>query len=424
MFLTLLGKECSQYLKSITYYIFLLCLILDYISQMGTFEAPVKPEPGSEYYGMVESTDESLIMQNALENLLARYEVNEYITYPIGFYKKVILNEEEQEQIKESILRISGLTEEELLSVYEEANKAYEEIQQQAEQEGRPVMGEEFPGYQVTPRPDLSFEEFKQEMKMIDKLLGGGSSYSEANLQNTTVPATYEQAAAEYQSLIEKDKLTNGYARLFCDYMGIMLAILPVFLAVTRSLRDKKAEAEQVIYMRCAGSATIVLTRFLAALLVTLVPIFILSCQTLIQAAYYAKWVGVQYDLFAFVKYIGFWLLPTMLVSLAVGFFLTELTDSALAVLVQGIWWFVSIFMSTGNLVGTVGWNLVPRFNTVGQYGVYQQIREQLIKNRCLYTGVALVLVLFTIILFGKKRKGEFVSVGTMLRNRKGKLEA
>ena len=291
---------------------------------------------------------------------------------------------------------------------------------QQAQSEGQAIMGTEFPGYQVTLRPDLTFAEFKEEMKKVDELLGGGSDFSEANLKYTYVPATYEQAKAEYDSLFEKDKVTNAYARLFCDYMGITLAILPVFLAVTRALRDRKAQAEQVIFMRRAGSAVIVLSRFLAALLVTLVPVLILSCFLLVPAIYYAKGLGVQYDLLAFVKYTGFWLLPTVLVSLSVGFFLTELTDSALAVLVQIAWWFVSIFLNAGDLVGAVGWNLVPRFNAVGQYAVYEQMRQQLIKNRCFYAGFACLLLVATIVLFSKKRRGAFTSVGTILRNRKG----
>lgn len=420
MFLTLLGKECSQYFKSITYYIFLFCLVIDYISQMGVFEVPVKPEPGQEYYGMVRSEDEDLVMQDALELLIGRYEVNEYITYPVGFYKKVILNEKEQEQIKESILYISGLTEDELISVYDEAHRVYEELLQQAQQEERMLMGNEFPGYQVTPRSDLTFAEFKKEMKKVDEILGGGSDFSEANLRYTYVPSTYEQAMEEYQSLLDKDKVTNAYARLFCDYMGIMLAVLPVFLAVTRALRDRKAQAEQVIFMRRAGSTVIVLSRYMAALFVTLVPVLILSCFTLVPAVYYAKRVGAAYDLLAFVKYTGFWLIPTILISLSVGFFITELTDSALAVLAQIAWWFVSIFLSTGDLVGSVGWNLVPRFNAVGEYTVYEQMRQQLIKNRCFYAVFACLLLVAAIVLFSKKRKGAFTGVGTILRNRKG----
>lgn len=424
MFLTLLKKECVQYLKSITYYIFLICLIGYFISQMGTFEAVEKPKPGQEDYGLILTEDKNLIMQSALDELLREYDVNEYTTYPIGFYKSVVLDDEEQEQVKEILLHITGLTEQELKESYEENEKAVEEFYEQTMSENRAIMGTELPTAAVTIKEGLSYKEFSGEMEKLDDLLGGGSNYSENNLKYTGEPATYEQALAEYESLIKNDKVTNAYARLFCDYLGIMLAILPVFLAVTRALRDRKAQAEQVIFMAQAGSAKVVLSRYLAAVLVTVIPVILCSCSTLMQAVYYAKSIKAEYDVLAFVKHIGFWLLPMILVSLSVGFFLTELTDSAIAILVQGAWWLVSIFMSTGNLVGNVGWNLIPRFNTVGSYIIYQNMKEQLIKNRCFYTGIAVLLVLLTIFVYSKKRKGEFVSVGTMLRNRKSKREA
>ena len=139
----------------------------------------------------------------------------------------------------------------------------------------------------------------------------------------------------------------------------------------------------------------------------------------MLQAVYFAKSIHAQYDLFACVKYTGFWLLPTILISLSVGFFLTELTDSAIAVFVQGIWWFTSIFLSTDNLVGSAGWNLIPRFNTVGEFSVYGQMKEQLFKNRLVYTGIAILLMILTVLVYDRKRKGEFVSAGTKLRNRK-----
>lgn len=420
MFFTMLRKECGQYLKSPAYYIFLLCMAVDYISQMGTFEAPLKPQPDMEYIGTVRSSDEKSIMENALQEMLQDYENNSYITYPIGFYKQVILDDEEQEQVKDCILRISGVTEQELDEIYKKMKAELEEISQNAQAQG---VATPMPDYDISVREDISFEEFKEELKKIDKMLGGGSSYSEKNLQFCYVPATYEQAKQEYDSILNEDRVTNAYARLFCDYMEVLLAILPVFLAVTRALQDRKAKAEQVIYMQKASSASIILSRFLAAVFVTIIPVILLSCSTLLPAVYFAKGMGVKSDLLAFVKHIGFWLLPTALVCLSVGFFLTELTDSAVAILVQGVWWFTSL-NAAGNLVGHVGWNLMPRFNTVGSNWIYQQIRGQLMRNRWLYTGVALLLVFLTIIVFQQKRKGVFTGVGTMLGNRKGKQEA
>lgn len=424
MFLTLLKKECVQYLKSITYYIFLIALVLDFISQMGTFNAKKKPEPGGDNYGMTRTADKDLIMKNTINGLLGEYDRGEYTTYPIGFYKRVTLNDKEQEQVRDILLSITGLTEQELKDAYEKHEKAAEQAREQAASENRPIMETEIPPMDVTIRDGLTWEEFSEKMQTLDDLLGGGSDYSKSNLEYTKVPMTYEQALDEYESLLKDDKVTNAYARLFCDYMGILLAILPVFLAVTRALKDRKAQAEQVLFMSRAGSAKIILSRYLAAIIVTVVPVILCSCSTLMQSVYYARSIHVEYDWFAFIKHIGFWLLPMILVSLSVGFFLTELTDSAIAILVQAAWWFFSIFVTEMNLVGSVGWNLVPRFNTVGSFEIYRHMEEQLMKNRLIYTGFALVLILFTVIVYNKKRKGEFVSVGTVLRNRKNKLEA
>ncbi|MCM1499817.1 MAG: ABC transporter permease [Clostridium sp.] len=415
MFLTLLKKECVQYLKSVTYYIFLIALVLDFFTQMGTFETVEKPEPGAADYGMIHTTDKDLIMQNALSDLWAEYDRGQYITYPIGFYKKVILNDEEQEQVKQIILQITGLSEQEL----EEAQREIEGLYQQAVSEDGITMADEQAAAAITVRQDLTWQEFSEQMKILDNLLGGGSKYSEGDLAFTWGKKSYEQALAEYESLVKNDRVTNAYARLFCDYVGIMLAILPVFLAVTRALRDRKAQADQVIFMSGAGSASIVFSRFLAAVLMTVIPVIMLSCSTMLQSVYYANRIHAHYDALAFIRHIGFWLLPTILVSLAVGFFLTELTDSAIAILVQGAWWFISLFMSGSNLVGVAGWNLIPRFNAVGQYSVYQQMRGQLMINRLFYTGFSLLLLVCTVFVYNKKRKGEFVGVGTMLRNRK-----
>lgn len=424
MFLTLLKKECVQHLKSVTYYVFLICLVLDFVSQMGTFEVVQKPEPGAEDYGGIRTTDKELIMEDALEQLLSEYTRGEYVTYPIGFYKEVVLDDAEQAQVAEGLCKITGFKRSELDTLISDYDKKVQAVIEEAANNGEMVMESSLPPMEISVKSGLSFQTFFEEMQKIDKLLGGGSSYSEASLQSTTRRATYEEAKEEYDSLIKDDKVTNAYARLFCDYVGIIVAILPVLLAVTRGLRDKKAQAEQVIYMKKAGAFTIVASRYLAAVIMTLVPVVLLSCVTLAQAVYYAKHIGAAYDALAFLKYIGYWLLPMILVSLSVGFFFTELTDSAMAILIQGVWWYASIFMKTGNLVDCTGWNLVPRWNTIGQYTLFEQMKGELLWNRLCYTGIALGLMLFTVFLYSRKRKGEFTSVGARLFHRKNKLEA
>lgn len=400
MFLALLKKECSCYLRSVTYFVYLAVIILFYHAQMGGFAAVEKPVPGYEDYGFVRTTEPDVIMQNRLGWLFLEYLRGTYVTYPVGFYKEVRLDDREQEEVRQILLRLTGLDEKQLEAL---------------------GKGEADESVSLKVREGLSFEEFSLEMKKLCEMLGAGSEYSGGKLNYVKIPATYEQALAAYESLIGEDRVTNAYARLFCDYMGILLAILPVFLAVTRALRDRKAQAQQVIYMAKAGSKTLVVARFLAAVLVTVLPVFLLGCMQMMQAIYYAKSIHSVYDPFAYVRYIGFWLLPTILVSLSVGFFLTELTDSAIAVFVQGIWWFTSV-MSAQDLVGGVGWNLIPRFNAVGEFSIYERMKGQLFQNRLVYTGLALMLMILMVLIFDRKRKGEFVSVKTKLRNRKGQF--
>lgn len=428
MFLTLLRKECVQYLKSVIYYIFLIYLVADFVIQMGTFEIVKVPQPDQESYeeyGSVPTEDESLIMQITLENLLEDYEEgNEYVTYPIGFYKKVTLDEEEQKEILDIILDMTGLTEEELETAYHAYSEAVYNAIEASTESGEAVNWANLPPLEISVRDGYTYQTFQKDMEKIDTMLGGGSSYNANNiLSNAEQSPTYEQACEVYDDFISKDKITNAYARLFCDYEGITLAIITVFLAVTRALRDRRAQVEQVVYAHKISSAKIIISRYLAGVVMAVLPVFLLSCSTLTQAVYYAKSIQTEYDLFAFVKHIGFWLLPTILVTLSVGFFLTELTDSAIAILVQGIWWFVSLFMPT-TLVGVSGWNLVPRFNSLVGYEIYEQMRPQLFRNRSFYTILALILLLLTIWIYDLKRKGVFISVGAKLRNRKDKLEA
>lgn len=52
------------------------------------------------------------------------------------------------------------------------------------------------------------------------------------------------------------------------------------------------------------------------------------------------------------------------------------------------------------------GWNLIPRFNSLGEYGLFSDILDQLIINRILYTVFALLLLGITLMIYELKRKG------------------
>lgn len=234
---------------------------------------------------------------------------------------------------------------------------------------------------------------------------------------------TYEDAMKEYEDILYNDKISGAYARIFCDYMGIVLAILPMFLGVTRVLRDKRAKASDVIYSKKVSSAVVVLSRYLATVIMVLIPVILLSISPTLQSLYSAAQNGIKGDAFTYLRYIGGWLLPTILITVSASFFLTELTNGPIAILVQGLWWFISIFMGGDLLVGSVGYNIMPRFNTVGEYGVFKEIFPQLVRNRLFYSGIAILLIIATIVIYHYKRKGALMINGKIFKHRKSELE-
>ncbi len=53
-------------------------------------------------------------------------------------------------------------------------------------------------------------------MQRVDNILGGGSAYAFDKLQRFgVVPVTYDEAMKNYNYTIQKDKVSNGYARIF-----------------------------------------------------------------------------------------------------------------------------------------------------------------------------------------------------------------
>ena len=403
MFGQLLMKECRQTARSLIYWLVVLVLLFDYTSQLGGTEIESKPEKGQEDYGFKSSDDENIIMETTLGLLVQEYDEGRYTTYPIGFVKRVTLNEKEEQRMEEIIQETTGI------SGRDEAEKvmdAWYESQRAAMEDSQMPVIIGYPA--VKPAPGLSYGRFCELMDEADRILGGGSDYGEGS-RGGTEPRTYEDALKEYQDLTEKDRLTGGYARLFCDYMGIFLGLLPVFLAVTRGLRERRSGMQELIYSRKCSSAAIIFSRYAAMLVMLLIPVLLLSLPLLMQCLRYASSSGIAADPWAFVKYTFGWLMPTVMAAAAVGMFFTELTDTAFAVLVQGAWWFITVFTGADTLHGGMyGWNLIPRHNTAMNYAGYQEGFSQLAANRIMYVLLALALAALTAVIYDQKRKGRY----------------
>lgn len=412
MFLILFGKECKQIAKSLVYYLYLVILILFLTSQLTDAdwsERLTEPKPGQESYGFKESEDENRIMGSALAELVKETNWNSYATYPFMFYKGVKLNDQELAEVEKILANCTGKPFHQLL---DEMNEHFSEYDQST-MEGA-ILADQ--SYFVEPAADFTYEEFQAEMEKVCDIIGKGSAFESEKL-TASEPMTYEDALAEYHALCEKDKVTGAYMRLFCDYAGIMLVILPIFLGATRCLRDKRADVWQVIYARKGSSLQIIGSRYLANLVMAFLPVVLIAFLLQSPYLYQAETMGITPDYLAFLKYAFAWILPIIMVVLALSFVLTELIGNVFAVILQVFWAFACIIPGS-TLTGDFGFRLVTRWNTVGETEAFFAQLRQFTINRLFYFAAAILLFGLAVWIFERKRRGGVWMYGKNSKNR------
>lgn len=403
----LLVKEIKKTAISITFFVFIIALLAMPLSQdvlnFSNHDVITAPKQGEDY-GIQQKEVPELIMPAAFNSLYNEFTANEYIAYPIGFYKNVKLNETDKEKMAEIISTLSGVPVNDLLT---SANSI-----------------------EVTLSDDISYEEFKECMKQADDLIGGGSNYSENNLLNYSyVAITYEEAVTNYNLIVNEDKFTGAYARLFCDYVGIILSILPVFIAVAICLKDKRAKMNDLIYVRKTSSFKLILSRYFAVVISVMLPTVILAYIS--NSTVWGQYSGMALDYLAPIKYALGWLMPSVMIATAIGMFFTELTGTPIAIAIQALWWFIDLNVGVGRLRGVhTLFELTPRHNSLGNTQIFLDEFHTLVANRLMIAGTALLLVAVTVIIYEQKRRGKFSGYreikrqGTSLANRKSKSMA
>lgn len=406
MIISLFFRECKMHFRSILFYVYVLLLALFFLTQFSEFPIVTEPKKTDKSFGMTYSDDPQVIMNKTMSYLLQEYWGNQYGTYPVGFYKRVTLSKKKQNEVRKIVEKVTGLSIDEVEKIYSDYWSESPEYTGDYEQDAE--NGEEFEREHPLELPfveGMTYEIFEDNMEKVNKILGGGSSYAKDSLvSNAYVPMTYEQAREEYESIIRDDKVTGAYARLFCDYMGLMVGILPVFLAVSRELRDKKAKAAEVIYSKQISSLRLLVSKYLALFVISIIPVILLGTILLVYAMFQADSLGVTGDVLLYFGYLAGWLFPTAMVTIAVGMLCSVLTGKVFGVLVQALIYFCSIF--SGNIRGQAGWNLIPRFNSFGDYRVFEKILTEFIANRIIYTVVAILLFFITVVIFEQKRRG------------------
>lgn len=424
-------RELKKVVCSVSYVLFVIIAVLALSAQGALdFSGNVISEPAvGENYGIKNEERPELIMPAALQSLYAEFLENDYACYPIGLIKHVKLDEEGQMRIAERIADLTGMDVEEIFraqgTISDDGNAISFEISgdgnlQSDSNGGFMITGEtdgdredtQETSISLSVREDLSYGTFQERMQEIDDILGGGSSYAAESLIGFgQVALTYEEAMTAYELAVSYDKLTGGYARLFSDYaVAIVFSVLPVFLAIWMSSKDRSAKMAELIYSRRTSGIKIVFVRYLAVLTAVMLPAVILSYVS--NVTVWSLYPGMTLDYLAPLAYDFGWIMPSAMMAIAVGMFLTELTNTPIAAAVQGLWWFVDVNAGIRSVSASYALlRLAPRHNAgTNSYFRTRDLIDNfsnLLANRLLFAGLSILLVMAAAVVFEAKRKGE-----------------
>lgn len=449
----LFGMECKKIAGSILYWGLVLTLLAVGLFQ---YEPAVEDElqrtddPCSVFYiasdgsyGEERSSAsgeaaEHAMMTGATGRLINNYRNNRYDYYPFGYIKEKTMSAKEQAVILKYLIELTGLSEQALNGTSDgEDDACIGDIpvsgggafvcgpgQGSMKENGQFVIepGEwkYIPsGGKVSQTPEnaddsleiqVSFERFQEIMEEVSRLIGRNSYFSRTMLtlyyfgnDMEDTPITERQ----HREFYEGDRVTGAFARYYCDSISLVVLFLPAFVIVDLLLKDKRFKMKGLIYPRTISGARMICTRYAAGVYMIMLPILILPIKSLFLLMRYCSSIGVWADVLAFVKYILAWILPTVLLIMAISLLVTVLFQNYGAILPAGLIWLTGR-PSVDKLAGGNYdlFDLIIRHNTLKGYGRMMENMQMLVWNRLAISIAALVLVGLSVLIYDRKRKG------------------
>jgi len=184
---------------------------------------------------------------------------NSYQTYTLGLIlTEVSFNAEKQQRVKEIFKAITGESFEDVQDKYYEMDLAkvleqFDVTEGEAKDYLKNIyykqLADEFTANHATSllyqyedymqvKQALSYREFKSLIKELKTMIGGKTLEYERLEGYRSVPLTYEASLARHETIVNEDGISGAYARLFCDYVGIVVGIVPVFIATAIAIAD------------------------------------------------------------------------------------------------------------------------------------------------------------------------------------------
>lgn len=449
--------ECKKTARGVSYWLFVLALFFVSFRQ---FDATVdsellrKDDPLSIFYtapdGIYAGDSERLsdremqenMMAGATARLLDSYRNNAYEYYPFGYVKTKTLSGEEQRVILSYLEELTGMSEEAINGtagedgtedfeisgggafVFEPGQGGMNESGQYVIEPGDWKYTEDdadITGISENPKngfEKVTFNRFREIMGVVDGMIGKNSYFSQEMLALYYCGNDMEESpvtALQHREFYEGDHVTGAFARYYCDSISLVVLGLSALIVIELMMRDKKRRMKALVYPRTVSGGKLVCTRFAASVCMVMLPVLVFPVKPLVALVRFCMEAGVQPDVFAFIKYILAWILPTVLFVMALGMFLTILADNYFGILIAGLLWLAGR-PSIGKIAGGNYdlFDLVIRHNTLKGYGRMMENIWMLALNRAVISGMGFLLVALSVFVFEARRKG-----GSIFESRK-----
>ena len=420
-------KECKNISKDLVYIVYILIIIVFYITQYGnqvhgvfnksslenvyswsdySMEEPKQldgidvekyiEENDTYPYGKKNDEVPSIVESIIFNTLFDEYSKGTYSAYPFGYIQHVKLDSDCTKRVEEILEEISGKSISNLKEIYKN------------EEEFRKLTG----------NLNFDYDRFKELMSEVNKMVGKGSSYDPNEFYSYSyVALSYEDAVREYNDFLNIDGISSGLARIFCDYMGIIVSLYPIFIVVLMFLKDKKNNIHEIIYSSKVTAFKLIINRYMAIVAMSILPVIVLAIISTGTLWYRVPSNLIQYfDYFSFIKYSLEWLLPSIMIVTSIGMIVTLITDGFFAIVLQILWWIYTMF--NAGVIGKYALSfIIIRFNSIEKRQVYFDNINAIFVNRMFYSILSIILVILSVVVFKMKRKGRLANHNGYKRN-------
>jgi len=372
MFSRILRNEIKVKLKSLSIMILSVSLFLFYYTQfIGDINRTgIKPIPPRDDFYANDSVEEH---ESSLDVTLEDY---------IKFIYETMKSDYESGET----LRIKGI------------NRYYEKLNEEQRQ---------FLASAIVEMENTTFKnnyEYEAFAEKIDKALGGNTVYSEENNFLQIIRSRrYNDSQELYNSILKEDKLTNAYARLYADYIGISMGFFTVFVTAFTLVKDKRYNVNELIYTTEISSYKYILGKYLADVLVTAFLVLLTAGHATWVFYQYSKLTGDSISYLAFFKYSILWIFPTIMFVTSLSYVLQLMFNNGIVpIIVQFFYWMYSMIPLVTTEVQPLKYFI--RFNKVVPYSEIKPFIDNINLNRILITVFSLGLLLLAVKLWDRKR--------------------